>query len=40
VQIKNKSTRFLNTLTVGLLSGITFLATIVPDVSFVLAFAG
>ena len=40
LQIKNRSNRFLNSLTVGLLSGISVLASIIPDVSFVLAFAG
>ena len=39
-KIKNRSTTYLNTLSVGMLSVVTFLATIIPDVSFVLAFAG
>jgi amino acid permease len=38
--IKNRSSSFLNTLTVGLLSSITVAALVIPDVSFVLAFAG
>jgi amino acid permease len=38
--IKNRSASFLNTLTVGLLSSITVAALVIPDVSFVLAFAG
>lgn len=39
-QIKNRSTGFLNVLTVGILSCLTTAALIIPDVSFVLAFAG
>jgi amino acid permease len=39
-KIKNRSSGSLNTLTVGLLSGITFLAAVTPDVSFVMALAG
>jgi len=39
-QIKDRSNRTLNLLTVGLLSGVSVLASIIPDVSFVLAFAG
>lgn len=38
--IKKKSAGFLNLLTVGILSSVTALALIIPDVSFVLAFAG
>ena len=40
LKIKERKPAFLNTLTVGLLSFVTFLALIIPDVSFVLAFAG
>ena len=39
-QIKNRSNGVLNTLTVGMLSAITVAALLIPDVSFVLAFAG
>ena len=39
-QIKDRAPRFLNTLTVGMLSALTVAALIIPDVSFVLAFAG
>jgi amino acid permease len=39
-KIKNKSTSFLNALTVGILSFITAAALSIPDVSFVMAFAG
>jgi amino acid permease len=39
-QIKSRNEGLLNTLTVGILSLITSLALIIPDVSFVLAFAG
>jgi amino acid permease len=38
--IKNSSTGFQNTLTAGMLSCITVAALLIPDVSFVLAFAG
>ena len=41
LSIKNKSSNtVLNTITVGLLTAITAAALIIPDVSFVLAFAG
>ncbi len=40
LKVNNASNKFLNLLTVGLLSGITGLAIIIPDVSFVMAFAG
>lgn len=39
-KIKNKSDKFLNTLTVSLLAAITGLAIVTPDVSFVLSLAG
>jgi len=39
-QVKNRSAAFLNTLTVGILSCLTVAALLIPDVSFVLAFAG
>lgn len=39
-KISNRKPAFLNTLTVGLLSFITMLALVIPDVSFVLSFAG
>jgi amino acid permease len=39
-KLKDKSNGFLNTLTVGMLGGISVLATIIPDVSFVMALAG
>jgi amino acid permease len=38
--IRDKSSKTLNIITVGLLSSITFAALRIPDVSFVLAFAG
>lgn len=38
--VKNRSNGVLNTLTVGMLSAITIAALLIPDVSFVLAFAG
>jgi amino acid permease len=38
--IQNKTPRLLNTITVALLSTLTVAALIIPDVSFVLAFAG
>lgn len=38
--IKNRSAKFLNILTVGMLTFLTSAALVVPDVSFVLAFAG
>jgi len=38
--VKNRSNNVLNTLTVGMLSAITIAALLIPDVSFVLAFAG
>jgi amino acid permease len=38
--VKNKSASVLNAITVGLLASITGAALIIPDVSFVLAFAG
>lgn len=37
---KQMDTNFVNTITVGILSVITIMAMIIPDVSFVLAFAG
>lgn len=40
LQIQSRSPKLMNLLTVTLLSGITGLALIVPDVSFILAFAG
>jgi hypothetical protein len=40
LQVKNKTNKLLNSLTVGLLAGITFMATVIPDVSFVMAFSG
>ena len=39
-QIKNRTTAKLNAITVAALSGITYGALIIKDVSFVLAFAG
>jgi amino acid permease len=39
-QVKDRSAARLNALTVGMLAAITVLALIIPDVSFVLAFAG
>ena len=39
-KVKNRSSGVLNTLTVGMLSAITVAALLIPDVSFVLAFAG
>jgi amino acid permease len=39
-RIENRSARFLNSLTVSMLSALTVAALIIPDVSFVLAFAG
>jgi len=38
--VKNRSNSLLNSLTVGMLTAITIAALIIPDVSFVLAFAG
>ena len=40
LQVKNRSPRVLNSLTVGLLAAITGAALVIPDVSFVLALAG
>jgi Transmembrane amino acid transporter protein len=40
LKIKSRSTALLNGLTVGLLAAITGAAIVIPDVSFVLAFAG
>lgn len=39
-KIKNRSDRVLNSLTMGMLTAITVAALLIPDVSFVLAFAG
>ena len=39
-KVKNRSSGVLNTLTVGMLTAITVAALLIPDVSFVLAFAG
>jgi amino acid permease len=39
-KIKQRSNGFLNALTAGMLSAITAAALVIPDVSFVLAFAG
>jgi hypothetical protein len=40
LRLTKRSPQFLNTLTVGMLSALTVAALIIPDVSFVLAFAG
>ena len=40
LNIKERTPKILNTLTVGLLSFITVLALVIPDVSFVMAFGG
>lgn len=40
LKVKERKDSFINTLTVGLLSFVTILALIIPDVSFVLSFAG
>jgi len=39
-KVKNRSNLTLNALTVGLLTGVTGLALVIPDVSFVLSFFG
>ena len=39
-KLKKDSMKTSNTVTVGLLSAVTLLALVIPDVSFVLAFAG
>lgn len=40
LKIKERKPALMNSLTVGLLSGVTLLALVIPDVSFVLSFAG
>lgn len=40
LQVKDRTASFVNTLTAGMLSAITVAALLIPDVSFVLAFAG
>lgn len=39
-KIKSRTNKVLNSLTAGLLAGVTGLALIIPDVTFVLSFAG
>lgn len=40
LKVQNRSNSLLNGTTVGILSGLTIAALIIPDVSFVMAFAG